>query len=352
MPVRTVWTLALNNQLTFAPAFDAERAYFSIEHDRLVAYELLDGAQCWITDARPVVDPAVGNELVFVAEAESLVALHAADGSVAWRVDLAEPLAMRPVFDNGWLVGATADGVVLAFRAADGHLVWKQALGAPAHAPPALAADRVYLSATNGRVVSLRVETGEPVWERRVGGSPNEILALDDRLYVGSTDNFLYCLMTKDGRIDWRWRTGADIVAAPIADERAVYFVSYDNVLRALDRTSGGQKWMQALPLRPTAAPAIAGSTLLVGGQSPTIRTYNVKDGAPTTEINAGAEVGAPPHVLSQPVTGLPMVLVVTRDIAKGATATLSVRSIDPIPTPVGPLGNPVMPGPTPPIRP
>ena len=91
----------------------------------------------------------------------------------------------------------------------------------------------------DGRVVALQVESGEPVWERRLGGAPNDMLALDDRLYVGSADNFFYCLDADDGEVAWRWRTGADVIGAPVADDRRVYFVSLDNVLRALDLRRG-----------------------------------------------------------------------------------------------------------------
>ena len=37
--------------------------------------------------------------------------------------------------------------------------------------------------------------------------------------------------MATDGRVDWRWRTGGDVIGKPVADERYVYFVALDNVL-------------------------------------------------------------------------------------------------------------------------
>ena len=79
-----------------------------------------------------------------------------------------------------------------------------------------------------------------------LGGPPNEILALDDRVYVGAKDHFFYCLMARDGRVDWRWRIGGDIVGVATSDENNVYFVAQDNVLRALNRKSGGQQWLRA----------------------------------------------------------------------------------------------------------
>ena len=164
-------------------------------------------------------------------------------GEVAWRLPFSEELAIPLVWDNGWLIVADASGNVLAFRATDGTLIWRAPLGVRVHAPPALAADRVYVPLEDGRVVALDVTSGAQQWARRLGGAANEMLALDDRVYVGSDDNFFYCLLARDGEIAWRWRTGGDVVGVPVIDEHRVYFVSRDNVLRALDRHSGAQRW-------------------------------------------------------------------------------------------------------------
>jgi len=338
-PVGAVWTLALNTQLTAKPAYDGARAYFSIADDRIVAYNLVDGAQQWLVSAKAVRQPAAGDDLLFVPEEGSLVARSESDGSVRWQAPLDHALTATPAWQKGHLVLATAAGIVRSLDTADGRERWSRSLGTVVAAPAAFGGGRVYLSTADGRIVALDAASGEPVWERRLGGVPSEILALDDRVYAGSHDNYFYCLMTKDGAIDWRWRTGGDIVGAPVHDDRRVYFVSLDNVLRALDRKSGVQQWMRALPIRPTAGPAKAGGNLVVAGLSPTLRAFNTSDGAPAGEINAPADIAAPPYVFTD-ASGIPRLLFVAADIAKGATATLAVRRWEPETAPVAPLPN------------
>jgi outer membrane protein assembly factor BamB len=291
---------------------------------------------------------------VYVTEADQLTALGAADGKPVWRLPLtkADPLAVRSTAGRGWVVAVTKSGRVLAVRASNGEPVWQHDLDSAPHAPPTLSADRVYVPCANGRIVALALESGEPVWERRVGGLPGEILALEARLYAGSTDTFLYCLMTKDGRIDWRWRTGGDIIGAAAADTRSVYFLSRDNVVRALDKTSGGQIWLKPLPFRPTSGPQLAGTTLVVAGQASAIKAFNTKDGAAAPDIPAGNEVAAPPQILWDQASGLPMLAVVTRDVVKGDTVSLSIRTREPAATPFAPLPNPITPAPIPETRP
>ena len=79
-PVRTVWVLALNNQLSAPPAYDREHVYFPISGDRLVSYTLADGAQQWLfeTIIQPLMFAAgLGHRLEdgFVASGWLLVGL-------------------------------------------------------------------------------------------------------------------------------------------------------------------------------------------------------------------------------------------------------------------------------------
>ena len=347
-----MWTLALNSPLTVPPAYDEARAFFSLDPDRLAAYDIVPGKQLWLVESHPILQPAAGSNLVFVPEADRLVALRAADGAAAWELSTPEPLALPPVWSNGWLVIGSARGTLRALHADSGNVAWTRELGVALHAAPAVTGDRVYVPASDGRLLAFSLTDGSPLWERRIGGQPNDILALAERLYVGSTDNYLYCLMTKDGRIDWRWRTGADVRGMPVSDGSRVYFVSLDNVLRGMNAVSGGQLWLKGLPIRPTSGPALSGATLLVVGQSSNVRTFNARDGAAGTDIAAGEEIAAPPHVVSAGTQPLPMVLFVTKHITKGAAATLHIRSIDPAAAGLqAPLPNPVMPPPMPATR-
>jgi outer membrane protein assembly factor BamB len=112
------------------------------------------------------------------------------------------------------------------------------------------------------------------LWERASRRPATGILALDDRVYVGATDNFLYCLGSRRGDIAWRWRTGADIIGAPVVADDRLYFVSLDNILRSLDRHGGSQKVESARCHAASQQPLLAGSTLIVGGLTPSVRGY------------------------------------------------------------------------------
>jgi outer membrane protein assembly factor BamB len=344
VPFRAIWNVELGGSLTALPAFSEGRGYFPMDGDRLVAYDLSEGTEIWTSTRSVTIQPAVGAGRVFVAEPGGLTALGEAEGIAEWQRPFADALAAPLGWDNGWLIAATESGSIHAFRASDGELIWRNEIGARANARPVLAGDRVYIAAANNRVVALQLENGETVWQRQLGGAPNDILALDERLYVGSDDNYFYCIRTDTGSIDWRWPTGADVVGIPVIDDDRVYFVSKDNVLRALDRGSGNQRWKRFLPLRPLYGPIAVGSTVMVSGVAPAVHAYSMRDGSPAGEIAADGELAAPPYEL--PEAEAPTLIVVSRQFGKGVMVK-SFSRVAPAPPATSPTPPPPAPSPT-----
>jgi len=217
---------------------------------------------------------------------------------------------------------------------------WRHELGGKPHRTPSLGGDGVYVPMADGRVLALRADNGEIVWERRLPEPPNEILISDSQLLVGSNDNYLYCLDTSDGRTRWRSpRTGSDVVSRPTVDDDRVYFVSLDNVLRALNRGNGVQKWKKGLTFRPAWSPMIGADTVLVTGiQGPLLAFYR-KYGAAGGELATGADlIAAPPYAFESADALGPIIVVVTRNLKAGATIKAVSRRIEPPAVPIGVL--------------
>ncbi len=174
----------------------------------------------WTAPVHTTVEPVVGNGLVFVVEPDFLVALRVEDGVVAWKVPFAETLAVPPAFAGEWLVAATTTGDIAAHRASEGALVWRQHLNAPAHARPEIVGTRIFVPTSDAHVIALNSNSGVPLWDRRLGKPGNEILATDERLYLGSEDRYFYCLNAMTGVVEWRWTTGANVIGRPVVDEQ------------------------------------------------------------------------------------------------------------------------------------
>jgi outer membrane protein assembly factor BamB len=303
-PLQSTWSTSLADSPSFPPAYDAGFGYFSLRNNQLVAIAMADGKTAWTVECPTTSAPTVGGGLVFTGGIEGIESRSQTSGQLVWTRPL-EGRITSLYWDTGWLLAETDKGPLSAARAVDGELLWERDLGAPLHSPPALAGDRLYVSLEDGRIVALSLQTGEVLWTQQLEKPSDGILALAERLYIGSLDDWFYCLDTKDGKRRWRWRNDADVVGFPVIDQRRVYFVALDNLLRSLSRNSGSLVWKRALPMRPSSGPLLAGNLLVVPGLAAELHAYSIADGATAGDFalhgSQGEELqlAAPPHLTS-----------------------------------------------------
>jgi len=337
-PVTPVWTLPLNNALSAPPGFRDAYAVFALEGEQLAAYDLERGSRLWLTNVATKVEPALDLGRVFVVTGDALMALSLHTGETLWTRPFDDELAAAPVVAGDRLVLTTADGDVLMLRDDDGGEIWRRRLPGAASSRPSFTTTRLFVPTADGAVVALDMQSGNIVWTRRLGGSGHDILAGDDRIFLGSEDRFFYCLDARNGEVKWRWPTGADAIGLPVADDRTVYFVSLDNVLRGLNRSSGVQRWKSALPFRPVAGPLNYRETLVVPGTTPLLEAYSTRDGRSFGRYTVPAELSAPPVLIADRAQVFPVLVTISSDIIGRATVAGATRNIEPANTPVTPL--------------
>ena len=327
LPLEELWTTVLPAPPAAAPLHDAGRLYVPLRDGQMLAIGVRDGAVVWETMQGVRSGPTLGGGLYYAPTANTLSALDLESGVVVWEVPLRAPLSAPLVWNNGWLIAALENRALLAMQAQTGETIWERALGGVAHVRPALAADRMYVSLDNGGLLALSLRGGELVWEQQLDGPPSEALPLDD-LFVGAADNHFYRISRVDGAIKWRWRTGGDIVGRPAVDAERVFFSSLDNVVWALDRNSGNQRWRQSLLARPTDGPGHADDLLVLSGLGRVLSFHHPEDGVLYGRMQTPTEVAYAPLVVTDPDLG-PLVLYVTGDgrlkaLSRGATPGLA----------------------------
>ena len=311
LPVDRIWTTVLDSGPRHGPAYDSLRAYIALRNGTLAAVELQTGEVVWTVEQELDHQPAAGDGVVVAVGGSRLVGRRASDGLTLWSAEFDSAISAPPLWNNGWLVAATAAGEIVVFRGFDGAELWRRALGATATVRPAIGGGHLYVALTDGRIAALALGTGAAIWERALPGRPQGILPLD-ALFVGSTDNLLYRLRLADGAVDWYWRTGGDIVGTPSADLEHVYFTARDNVLRALDRRNGARRWRSILGGRPTAGPIRVDSVVVVAGVSPNVDLFDAKSGRPRGQYVTSSELAAPPHVIPNAHPPSPNLILVT----------------------------------------
>ena len=128
----------------------------------------------------------------------------------------------------------------------------------------------------------------------------------------------LYAFNARSGAEAWRLSAG-DVVGAASADT-LVFFVSKDNVAKAVSRDSGNQRWLKTMTTRPIMPPLVIGHQLLVVGVSPVLALFDVRTGMPSGTYAFSGDLqgaildGEPVLAASGPDGSGPRLILVTRD--------------------------------------
>ncbi len=328
LPLAPRWSVDIAAQpvARAAPVFDDERVYVALRAGQIVARSLVDGSETWRKDL-PTDQPISADEgIVFVSSRDGIHALRGADGATLWETPLPNitaPLVAR----GGWLI-ALAERRAIAFRSKDGVRVWERDVGGSIEAP-AIDGDRVYVSVDDGRIVAAHLTTGESIWESTIGATAGPLFALGDRVYAGASDRLFYCLKAQSGEIDWTKRIGAAVLGPAAVDDEHVYFVALDNVIRALDRSNGNQRWQHAYRRRALTGPAVGGRYVFVASSSsPDIWIWTI-DGRPAGSLTLPSAPAVPPAFLER-AAGLLDVVAVTGNLAGQWQLTLLTRAGEP----------------------
>jgi outer membrane protein assembly factor BamB len=312
---------------------DRERVYVPLQGGRLVAVTRETGAVSWSTDIATKWPPLLLNDRLVVATSASIRALSAKTCDREWEIPFGELSAGLAAAD-GRIYAVTTDREAIALRAGDGSPLWKHTLDAAAlHAPVQVGA-LVVISLQGSLVVALNAATGDVVWSRRLEGTLSPPVGAKDRVLVGSTTNNLYALDLKRGDDAWIFRTGGDVIGAAV-DGDVVYFVSLDNILRALNRGTGNQQWKTVIPTRPAAPPSAFRGIVVLTGVAPRVDGYVGKTGVAQGSYLAPSDLDGSALIdMSLPPFHVAMVTI-TRDGRMSALWSQPMMMRDPATTPM-----------------
>ena len=282
------WTVTFNAAPAAAPAFDQAQAYVPVESGELFAITLDDGAIAWSVALPTKVPPATGDGVVFVAHETAIAALEQRTGQKLWETPIGGRVAPPLDWQGKWLIASIENGEMVALDVSDGRVLWRQPLGSTLAVAPTSAEDRLFVALSDGRLAALDMTTGTVAWTLPLDQAVTGLLALDEQLLVGSRGNQLHSVSIDRGRVRWTFKVGADVAGAPAADDDHIYFVAFDNILRAHNRRTGNVKWTRKLPSRPASGPIRVDNLVLVPFSTQNIGAYLASTGAEAFSIRTG----------------------------------------------------------------
>ncbi|HEY6507642.1 MAG TPA: PQQ-binding-like beta-propeller repeat protein, partial [Vicinamibacterales bacterium] len=202
-------------------------------------------------------------------------------------------------------------GAVIAVDSSTGRVRWVHPLESP---PTTLAAgtSAVAVTLSDARVVVLSTADGRLVWARELEGQLTAATWSGTVLVVGSSARAAWGLDARDGDVKWRWPLGGS-VAVVAADPERAFLATRDNLLRAVNRGNGHQRWQQDLGTRVQDTVVLDGAVLVVG-LTPTLSLYDSLKGTALGTYEAPGKVLGTPLVDRTLRPGAVSVVVLLRD--------------------------------------
>ncbi len=244
------------------PAVVDGKVYVGTEENRFVALDEFTGDLIWEFQTEGIVrtPPTVANGKVFFGSHDAyFYALDADTGELAWKYG---PVITEE-FDVGiWTIGTVVQDGLVVFGAEDvyalnensGSLIWKKDLagGYDWALGMALVGNTLIVPSLDAKVRALNLGDGEELWvyetESYIESTPS---IAGDKVYVGSTDNYTYCLDLNTGDLIWRtehgwsdfWGFGGGGWSHPSIHNNRVFNSGPDGNLHAFDASTGDILW-------------------------------------------------------------------------------------------------------------
>jgi len=316
LPAEQAWKVSLPAAPAAGAAMDSATVYVPVDariNDedggetpaRLIALHRETGVTRWTIPLATRQPPLLTEGALIVATATGVQAHDPEDAALQWSVPLDRPVR-APMLAQGPLLLALLDGGELAAIHLPRHQVaWRRSIGESASVFMTADAEAAYLTTVAGRIMRIRLADGEIEWERQLDGELTAPTIDRDRLFVGSNAQrgSLWALEAETGKDKWSWLgrvIGGAVIGTAVHGD-SVYAVSLDNMVRAFKRSNGNLQWDEPAA-RPSLPPRIFDGIVTVIGNSPTLSTFRIENGAavsswdrPPNSLLQGAPLIDPP---------------------------------------------------------
>ncbi len=283
-------------------AFGAGKIYVTNGTRELWALDAKNGGKIWkvIMPALARAAPTVfENNLYIVTRANQLLAINAANGETRWQHNgLPEVMGVvgspSPAADADLVITAYSSGEIYALRPDTGSIVWAEGVTArdakgglaslnDLRAPPVLFPDMVIAANYANSAVGIDRRLGERIWSQDFG-SINALQVTDNALFALTLNSEMMALDRKSGGIRWKIKLpvyenpddkdNAIEWHGPLLADNNILLINSRGELWRLDPANGATLSKQSNYPISALTPVIAGGTLYIISKDGQLSAY------------------------------------------------------------------------------
>lgn len=235
------------------------------------------------------------------------------DLGLAWQFDVHAQVSASPVAVGNQLFVGGENGNLYAIDLLTRKLEWLFHAAGGIASTPAVAGGMVYFLGREGVFQALHADSGAPAWAFRTEGETrfsapgmygqalsrgavvdpwdfylSSPLVHEGRVYIGSSDQRIYALEARTGRLIWTYRTGGMVHSSPALAGRNIVVGSWDGAVYALDADTGQLRWRfqteteqrSSVMLGIQASPSVDGGVVYIGSRDGHFYAIRAGDGS------------------------------------------------------------------------
>jgi len=195
---------------------------------------------------------------IFAATLNGSVYNWNSKGNQVWKYNTYNTIVSTPVASGGLLSVGTIEGDLITLNQSTGKVEQILGIGEPITSqlitvPFTFGTEKsfaIIAGTATGKLFSYELYSLNPVWTNSDAKMMIETkpLFVKDRIIYGSWDNYLYCVDTKSGMLNWKWSENLNFYYSPaacypVSDGKNVYIATPDKYVSAVDLMLGKTVW-------------------------------------------------------------------------------------------------------------
>jgi len=265
------WMFHATNKINDISIVD-ERIYFGTQpaensgYSKSYLYCLdMNGNLLWRVNTTGDLDstPAIVDNNLYVCSGNGKIyCFETETGSINWMVQYSDYGLSSPAIVKDRLVFSSMDGKIYCLNMSSGELIWSTSIGLSTRSTPVIVNDSVF--SCN---YCIDLESGNIIWQSEIGivllSSP---VFFQNKIYIGSRDEKIYCLDAMTGRKLWRFYTGSMTYQySPATAYGNIYVGNAFGFIYCIDATTGEYIWSEKNSARAVTSPAVCDGKIYIG---------------------------------------------------------------------------------------
>ena len=256
----------LKNRSLPAPVVLGEAIYLLDGTYTLTCTKLEDGKRVWqnkLAENKAGISLGSNGEMLFALSTDGVLTAVDTEGNQVWQKDFGAEMRAPLLVDKKSLYLITAHNQFMALRAKDGKEIWRYQTTKPQTwltemASPAKAKGVVVVPFATGEMIGFDADSGLLLWiQMMIGNRPQDLTEIPqitaapvidgNTVYLTGNANLSGAYDLKTG--ETKWTTLFSSAVTPIVSNTALFMITNQNALTALDKRNGKIFWQKEMVL-------------------------------------------------------------------------------------------------------